>query len=369
MDNLFPYNPDLQNGHEMNILQYKNMISPFCKENILNVNSNSQLIVDQNYGLVYDEEIINSKCSIYGELNKIPMYSGDQLENYGYLRVPFRKIPRIKLNNRRELDNLMSMIQVGDKNIRLQFRGQNSEHYISRTDEEKISLFSCKDSLEPSLVPSAVRRNILMEDIMPLWNNMLQKYLDHKLDISKASNKNQLKKDLINFKTNVNFSVFSLALAQHYGFPSVGLDSTPNIETAIFFATHKFDNKDGNCSYTYNLHELDRPPVIYVLAPAERNQIDYRNFKPSFSEFLRPDYQEAHFLHTGWGFNKNKCARSIWLALYLDQKGDFGEKIKPESLFPYEDDFLNFIEPIIEKINTEKLSPYFKDFYKLTPNI
>ena len=363
--NLISFNPELQNGHELNVLQYKNMISPFCKENILTLKSNSTLVVDNNYGLVYDEVLINSKCAIYGDADKIPMYSGDQLENLGYLRVPFRKIPRIKLNNQQELNELLSMFEVKDKNLKLQFRGQNSEHYIERTDDEKLALFNSKDSLEPSLIPSAVRRNILMEDIMPIWNNMLQKYLDYKLSIFNGSNKIQLTRDLLNFKTNVNFAVFSLSLAQHYGFPSVGLDSTPNINTAIFFATHKFQNVQGKCSYKHNIHDLENPPVIYVLAPAERNQFDYRYFKPVFTEFLRPDYQEAHFLHTGWGLNKNRSARSIWLALYLDQNGDFGKDMNSETLFPPDDEFVNFIDPIIKKINNENLNPYFKDFYKL----
>lgn len=352
--------------HSKNVFQYKNMISPFCNEHnidqIVGINND---VVDSNYGLVYNEELILKNVCVYGLTNKIPKYSGDNLENYGFLRVPFRKIPRVKLKNRLELNKFINSIQNKDKNLILQFRGQNKEHYIERSPEEKQSLYGDASIMEPSLIPSAVRRNILMEDIMPLWNNLLHQYLDSLISKVPIDNRIIFSRELVNFKTNVKFSVFSLAIAQHYGFPSVGLDSTTNIETALFFATHKFYNENGKCFYKYNLNELELPPVIYVLVPADRLHSDYNEFKPDYTEFLRPDKQNAKFLHTGWGLNKNRCARQIWLALYLDQNGDFGEISKAEELFPKNDEFANFIKPIMYKINNEQLNPYFKDFYIL----
>lgn len=352
--------------HSKNVLQYKNMISPFCNEEIISkINSNNINLIDSNYGLVYDESLIANNACVYGLTNKLPTYSGDQLANYGFLRIPFRKIPRIKLKNRTELNNFIQAIEIRDKNLILQFRGQNQEHFIERSSNEKQSLFGDDTILEPSLIPSAVRRNILMEDIMPLWNNLLHIYLDsHSLNIPKDKCA-EFQRELLNFKTNVKFSVFSLALAQHYGLPSVGLDSTSDIEIALFFATHKFNNKDGKCSYEYNLNKLEKPPVIYVLAPAARFHLDYKDFKIEHSKFLRPDKQKAKFLHTGWGLNKNRCARQIWVALYLDTKGDFGEISTEKKLFPAEDEFANFLKPMIDKINNDEINPYFKDFYTL----
>lgn len=352
--------------HSNNILQYKNMISPFCNEEIIGeIQPNNSKLIDSNYGLVYDESLITNNVNVYGLTNKLPTYSGDQLANYGFLRIPFRKIPRIKLKNRIELNDFIQSIENRDKNLILQFRGQNKEHFIERSSSEKKSLFGEDNILEPSLIPSAVRRNILLEDIMPLWNNLLHIYLDSLSSNIPENKKTEFSRELINFKTNVKFSVFSLALAQHYGLPSVGLDSTTNIETALFFATHKFNNKDGKYFYEYNLNKLENPPVIYVLAPAERFHVDYKDFKINHSKFLRPDKQNAKFLHTGWGLNKNRCARQIWVALYLDTDGDFGEISTAKNLFPADDEFANFLKPMIDKINNEQLNPYFKDFYTL----
>ncbi|ALI98584.1 FRG domain-containing protein [Rufibacter tibetensis] len=352
--------------HSKNVQQYKNIISPFCNErNVSKAKRNNNTLIDSNYGLVYDEELITEEAVVYGYTESIPMYSGDQLENYGFLRIPFRKIPRILLKSRAELDNFINSIENRDENLLIQYRGQNKEFYIDRCIKEKKHLYGDETILEPSLIPSAVRKDISMDDIMPLWNNLLHLYLDSLVSKASITQKDKFHRDLLNFKTNVKFSVFSLAIAQHYGFPSVGLDSTTNIETALFFATHQFIKEKGKCFYKYNLNELQSPPVIYVLAPQERFQLDYREFKFNYSEFLRPDSQDAKFLNTGWGLNKNRCARQIWVALYLDTNCDFGNISRVEKLFPSNDEFANFIEPLIDRINNNMLEPYFKDFYKL----
>lgn len=366
MSNLINSSEVIGDFHSKNVFQFKNMISPFCNERIvLDSKESDNALLDINYGMVYDEVLISNEAVVYGYTDKIPPYSGDSLSNYGFLRIPFRKIPRIKLSSRKELDSFINSIQNRDKNLVLQFRGQNREYFIDRNTQEKKSLFGDDSILEPSLIPSAVRNNILMEDIMPLWNNMLHMYLDSLVNKVSESQKNLFSRDLVNFKTNVKFSVFSLAIAQHYGFPSVGLDSTTNIETALFFATHKFARENDKYSYTYNLDKLENPPVIYVLAPAERFHLDYKEFKIDYSEFLRPDKQDAKFLHTGWGLNKNRCARQIWVALYLDTKGNFGKISEANDLFPKEDEFAQFIKPLVDKISNERLSPYFKNFYTL----
>jgi len=367
MTDINSYDFNIEDGHVKNVVHYKNIISPFCKEeNIRTIKSVNKTVIDRNYGLVYDEEFVKEKIAVYGVANKLPMYSGDQLSNYGFLRVPFRKIPRVMMNDRQDLDNFLISIDSRDPNLKLQFRGQNSEYFIDRSSEEKLALYGDESILEPSLIPSAVRRSISMDDIMPLWNNMLQQYLDSLIVKVPINLQSSYVRDMINFKTSPNFALFSLAIAQHYGLPSIGLDSTINIETALFFATHKFINDNGKCFYKQNLNELKSPPVIYILAPPERFQINYNQFKPPYSEFLRPDQQMAHFLQTGWGFNKNKNARQIWMALYLNPKGDFGNISKANDLFPANDEFAKFIKPIIDKINNEKLSPFFKDFYTLT---
>ncbi|WP_181257016.1 FRG domain-containing protein [Vibrio splendidus] len=366
MENILEYKQKETNGHINNVYQYKNIISPFCnKEVTTNLSSTGNIVIDKNYGLTYDRELIQHHAAVYGYEEAIPDYSGDQLVTDGYLRVPFRKIPRINISNRVELDALLSSIESRDPNLKLLFRGQNSEYFIKRKAEENLALYGSETVLEPSLIPSAVRRNVLIEDVMPLWNSMLHTYLDKNILSLPIHEQKIASRELANFKISPKFGMFSLALAQHYGLPSVGLDATDNIETALFFATHKFETTNGSSSYTYNLHEMTERPVIYILSPPEKFHLDYDDFKPAGLDFLRPDKQGAKFLHTGWGLNQNRCARHIWIALYLDPCGDFGSISKAEDLFPKTDSFANEIKPIIDMIINEKLSPYFENFYTL----
>jgi len=366
MENILNFKPNELNGHTNNVLQHKNLISPFCdKDKAAALRSSGDIVVDSNYGLTYDRELIDSQSVVYGYEERIPSYSGDELVSDGYLRVPFRKIPRIKVNNRKELDFVLNRIESRDPNLKLLFRGQNSEHFISRTGAENLALYGSVNVKEPSLIPSAVRRNILIEDIMPLWNSMLHTYLDKNL-VSLPDHKiESAHRELVNFKASPKFGLFSLALAQHYGLPSVGLDATDNIETALFFATHKFQSNGSLSSYEYNLPNMTKRPVIYILSPPERFHLNYEEFKPSGLDFLRPDKQGAKFLHTGWGLNKNRCARHIWIALYLDPCGDYGNISKANDLFPSNDPFAKHIEPLIKLVNSNKLSPYFENFYTL----
>ena len=354
------YKPTLKDGLERGVYQYKNVISPFANQEIIKkVKKNKQLAVDENYGLVYDRSLVHVPAHIYGKESDIPFYSGDQLENFGFLRVPFRKIPRIKINNRDELDRFVNSIELRDPNLKLLFRGQNTEYYINRSTKEKELIFADDNALEPSLIPSAVRRSVLMEDIMPLWNSMLHSYLGSK--VFKANSLSST--ELMRFKSSPEFALFSLSLAQHYGLPSVGLDATDDIETALFFAAYKYQLNMGVATYEYNLNNLEKEPVIYVLSPADRFHLNYSDYNPNHASFLRPDKQSAKFLHTGWGLNKNNCARHIWVALYLNTEGDFGKIPTPSDLFPESDSFVNHIKPIIEKINKEQLNSYFEGFY------
>ncbi|GAB1444019.1 hypothetical protein MASR2M39_28640 [Ignavibacteriales bacterium] len=367
MENLLNIDPKIGNTHEQNIYQYKNLISPFCNHNVLrDLTCSNEIVVDKNYGLMYDKGILDKKVVPYGLQEMIPDYSGDELANYGFLRVPFRKIPRFLVKNRSEIDRFIESIEMRDNNLKLLYRGQSCEYFIQRNSEEKISLFGSENILEPSLIPSAVRRNILMEDIMPLWNSMLHLFLDRITDSLPEGIKDETRKELTNFKSSLNFGLFSMAMAQHYGLPSVGLDATDKIEIALFFATHSF-TKDGiSCSYKYNLPQMRNAPVIYILTPPERGQLNYEQFTPFHASFLRPDKQSARFLHTGWGLGMNTCARRIWVALYLDPLGEFGNIAKTEELFPKVDDFAQHLEPLIQLFDGDKLKNYFENFYVLS---
>lgn len=66
------------------------------------------------------------------------------------------------------------------------------------------------------------------------------------------------------YKEKLNIGNEQALIEQHYGFPTVGLDVTFDLKTALFFATNKYTQKDnGKFTYTPTIHE--NKGVIYLL--------------------------------------------------------------------------------------------------------
>jgi hypothetical protein len=108
---------------EHNILHHRNIISPFSNyEFINNSDSISEIFIDKSYGYAYDDYYLKKGAAVYGQLEKLPEYSGDSLSNYGFLRVPFRKIPRIWVNNLLELNDILANIKSLDENLVVHLR-------------------------------------------------------------------------------------------------------------------------------------------------------------------------------------------------------------------------------------------------------
>lgn len=354
---------------EHNVITYRNIISPFSNpENIFAEKTNGEVLVDENFGFVYDDYYLKGQTSIYGEADQLPLYSGDYLANYGFLRVPFRKIPRVWIDNKVELMNIVNGIKSNDPNIVVLYRGQFQEYCLGRDKETLLTLYGNENALEPSLVTSAARKNLRLQDILPSWIGILNLYIENIMDDLSDSHRQRVEREIINFQSSSNFNVFALAMAQHYGLPSVGLDVTPDIDVALFFALKKFTSTEDHPNYRYqDIKDIkpEEPPVIYLLAPNENMQLDYFDFKPSIIPFLRPDKQSARFIHTGWGLSKNFAATRVFMALYLNPKGDFGTIKDAQELFPVNDGFADMIDFIRlnQRHKDELLTEFLKTFY------
>jgi hypothetical protein len=359
----------IENSVELNVKTHRNIISPFANiDAISDQYSNSEMYVDENYGYVYDDFYIKGQTEIYGKEQLLPMYSGDQLANYGFLRVPFRKIPRVWVNSRDELTAIVNGIQSSDPNLVLLYRGQFQEYYIERDKETLRNLYGSESTLEPSLITSAVRKNLRLEDILPTWMGILNLYIENILNNMSNNARKLVQRKITNFQSSSNFNVFAMAMAQHYGLPSVGLDVSPDIDVALFFALRKFTATSTPFEYQYkDIKEVkpSNPSVIYLIAPTEHMQLNYFDFKPSIIPFLRPDKQAARFMHTGWGLSKNFAASRLFMAFYLNPDGDFGEIREPEDLFPTNDSFADLIDSIriSHTHKSEVLSKFLESFY------
>jgi hypothetical protein len=185
----------------------QNEFSAFAQPDLIRPISD-QLIVDQYYGLSYQEmELL--PAAIYGKTEDLPFYSGDNLSNAGFLRVPFRRIPRHVVRSRAELEDIVGSIRSADPNLRMLFRGQSQEYLIKRSPETTRWLYGADSVDEPSLMTSASRRKPGLEGILPEWCALLRIFVSHL--------PGPIEKE---FATDGNFPLFALALAQHYGLPT-----------------------------------------------------------------------------------------------------------------------------------------------------
>lgn len=351
---------------ENNILHHKNIISPFSNYGKVEpLQTKNRIFIDSSYGYSFEENYLKNGAALYGELAHLPDYSGDELNNMGFLRVPFRKIPRVKVNDLMDLRNIISGIKLVDPNLRIHFRGQPREFYLQREEETLSILYNDKSALEPSLLTSSSRKGMRLQDVLPVWNMIVNLFIENFLHHNNISSKHPLAREINNFQSNTNFSLFSLSLAQHYGLPSAGLDISPDLEVALFFAFRKFQKTAIPFEYEYIPNPVDNnyPPVIYIMVPAEAHQFEFSSVRPKILPFSRPDAQNAAFMHTGWGQNKNFAATRIFMALYLNPLGDFGTIRSPADLFPMDDSFARMVDTIRKSTKDQVLLKFLESFY------
>lgn len=312
---------------EHNLRPQLNEISPFCRFPSFSFRKASEgLIVDKYYGLAYDFEI-PPEAAIYGVSDELPSYSGDIYADLGFLRVPFRRVPRIRVRSRRHLEEIIRGIVNPDPDLVLLYRGQHTEYPLRRSPETLRALYGDENAREPSLLASSARSGTKLEDVLPEWMSTLMAYLGVTADAER---------NLQNAASRYAFSLFALALAQHYGLPSVGLDVTTDFNVALFFALTKLDPKGaGSQAVTCRRkNPADGDSVLYILAPNEAYQLNYDDFRPPGFRALRPERQAARFMHEGWGLRENAAAHQLFMALYLDPSGDFDPIPPATDLFP-----------------------------------
>ena len=97
---------ELKNNCERNI----NEFSPFSTTILP---GSSDWFVDSFFGQVYTGVSMQSE-GIYGTTAEMPDYPEDKLANFGYLRVPFRKIPRVIVNTLRNFSAIKADITRPD---------------------------------------------------------------------------------------------------------------------------------------------------------------------------------------------------------------------------------------------------------------
>jgi hypothetical protein len=326
----------LENGSTLNLEPYRNAYSPYSRVDLVPAATPSgEVLVDEYYGLAYDAWIRQGGAP-YGITSEIPVGPLDALAS-GFLRVPFARVPRIHVNSRKSVLRAIDVLRQSYDGLRLLFRGQDREHMLGRDPATLEALYG-EQVVEPSLLSSSERRGMNIDSVGPAWCGILRYVLDcWAVAQSDSASFNRVHRAGLDYR----FHHFALAMAQHYGLPSSGLDVTDSSDVALFFALHTFakhptENAVATCSRV-----KAGTPVLYVFG----TEIDmhYVKFETDLIGNIpdsRPARQSAFFLHRGWGLARNRSARSLLAALILDPGGQYGDLPEPSRLFPGPDEDL-----------------------------
>lgn len=176
--------------------------------------------------------------------------------------------------------------------------------------------------------------------------------------------------DSLQLSTSLDLYLVALSYAQHYGLASVGLDTTRDLEVALFFALNESRDVGAMVSAYQRRPSWGQDSVIYVFCPFERFLLDFEMFRPRTFPPGRPDQQRAYFMHSGWGVNVNACARNLLMALYLVPDGDYGPMPAAEKLFPAreEDVFGSYLAELVSSGPPAHLTRFLGDFRWVLPD-
>lgn len=322
--------------HISNAFWLADRVSGACDKSLINEVENEATYVDPYFGLSWSWTP-KPGAALYGRTDDIPPAPVDAHGNGQFLRVPFRRIPIIEIGSMAELHSLARSVRSEDPSVRGVWRGQVSQYFLKRQDADKLRLYGDVDILEPSLVPSASRSNVYFPDFHAAWSGLLDLYMVRRLgELSSTypSNKRRLASDLAAFGAGYNYRLWALATAQHYGLPSVGLDLTPDIDVALFFALHRIAIDRATGALTVTRADATAEPVIYGLGGFKNDLLNDEEIGPAWLQCARPRAQKAMFYVTAWGLSSNKAADRIYCAIKLRDHANWRLPLSKEDLFP-----------------------------------
>lgn len=286
-------------------------------------------IMDKYYRSIFSAVELDKKYALYGKDDVLrdhytDFYNG--LDNYELLRCKHYGIPLIDVSSIDEMQKIISkMPKRGENGIF--FRGQTSYYSLNREERVKKVLFGDSNSNEPSIVTNASRSNYNYDHL----HFILKYFLEHEIIFKDYKNQKEKKETFqkleelkSSFLLKLDYAV--VALAQHYGLPTHGLDVTTDLDVAAWFATNKF-NQDGNIASYTKMNKDDwkkdknKWPTVFVfqnvLNSTASSLQDCVDLESIGIKALRPERQSAKFFHAAHGDHQNRLAESLVCAFRL----------------------------------------------------
>ena len=327
-------------------------------------NGTTDVLCDDYYGRFFTKSYKECIKYPYGETSQIPYYNNG-LKVYPEIidefRVPYRRIPVFKVKGLDDVRLYISVIAAENPDNIILFRGQNKYYSIPRTDEDRLWLFGDSKAKEPSFLPSYLRPNQKTEyiSLCSAWHQLASILLN---DLNHDNN------DMIPpyLRLMEEFHLFSLGIAQHYGLPSVGIDLTDKLETALWFAVNYLKTGGEGTTSSEVIGDEAKDAAIYVFRCDKRAVSRYNFGLEKYAGCHRPLAQSAWFHHGGWGLAKNQIALQLMCAFHVDATweeflpNDFFNTLFPKREVDY---FLDFFIKMQRRFEGSKVGELLKGLY------
>ena len=350
----------LYNGYP--IVDECSVFAPFVKE-APSDERESQVLCDDFYGRFFTTGFQDCLHYPYGQTVKMPFYKNGLTrypEIIDELRVPYRRIPIFKVKDLNDIKLFTDVMKDKNPDNIILFRGQNKLYLIDRPKEEKDWLYGDENVKEPSFLPSFLRPNqkFAYTTLCSSWHQLASILLN---DLNHDNN------DVIPpyLRSMEEFHTFALWIAQHYGLPSVGIDLTDNLETALWFAINYLKVGSGTTTCEV-IGEEAKDATIYVFRCDKRAIFKYNFGLEKFAGNHRPLAQNAWFHHGGWGLARNQIALQLMCGFRVNQS--WNETLPSNyynTLFPSRDDdyFLDFLIKMQAWFEGSKVGELLKGLY------
>jgi hypothetical protein len=284
--------------------------------------------------------------AVYGASNVLRDHYGEFYETLGereLLRCKIYCAPVIEVESMLDMaTHLASIPARGDGKIVL--RGQPSLYKLDRPSLVKRFLFGESCSEEPSLPTAAVRKKFDYDSL----HFALQYFTQEQVLGRNATTKKRRddfyrrwRKKVVSPDCSMDYAL--MALAQHYGIPTDGLDVTTSLDVAVWFATNRFTaSSSGVCNYSTMKQadwatDREKWPVVFVCQVVNNSLSmslqDCKELDGFGLRALRPQRQRALFFHGGQGDHQNRLAEAV-VCMFRLRPGNYATRSKFDYLFP-----------------------------------
>lgn len=268
-----------------------------------------------------------------------PIWS--ESEQLQALRSRFNRIPVRAVTSRHQLDQELELFRkASTPRSSIFFRGQTNQYFVNRRPRVKEFLYGSCSAQEPSLPSTAYRRQFNYLAAERHWKAIVAD-IDYRLS-GFADNRWWVEDDIEHVYLTSGGHIArwhrlsTMSISQHYGLPTFGLDVTTSLDTAWWFATHKFHERDDTAWYTrHEWHEqpTENWPVIYIFRSSDWDPIHNLELAAE-----RPRRQAAVLAHGSWGVHGNIVADDL-IAVFVLAPSFGVAPAETRDIFPSNDPF------------------------------